>query len=177
MPDRDITGEEIWRPIPGYQGVYEASSLGRIKSNDHFRPSPHGRPGIHAGRIFKKTRDRCGYHRVKLRGRRIYAHELVLLAFVGPRPPGLECCHNNGDPSDNRLSNLRWDTISSNRKDTMRHGRYKYYRSKRITVDDVARIRQLIHGGASVKQLSITYGVGRGTILNIRCGRTYKEVA
>jgi HNH endonuclease len=39
-----------------------------------------------------------------------YVHRLVLLAFVGTCPPGLICCHNDGDPSNNRLLNLRWDT-------------------------------------------------------------------
>lgn len=53
----------------------------------------------------------------------MYVHTAVLLAFVGERPEGLEACHNNGIPSDNRLENLRWDTRSSNRRDTILHGK------------------------------------------------------
>ena len=46
-----------------------------------------------------------------------YVHRLVLEAFVGPCPPGMEACHNNSNPADNRLSNLRWDTRQANHKD------------------------------------------------------------
>ena len=49
---------------------------------------------------------------------------LVLLAFAGPRPPGMEACHANGDASDDRLENLRWDTSSANKFDTVRHGNH-----------------------------------------------------
>lgn len=49
-------------------------------------------------------------------------HRLMLLAFVGPCPDGMEACHNNGDPSDNRLDNLRWDTKQSNQADRIEHG-------------------------------------------------------
>lgn len=49
-------------------------------------------------------------------------HQLVLEAFVGPRPEGMEGCHNNGDCTDNRLENLRWDTSSNNKLDMLIHG-------------------------------------------------------
>lgn len=49
-------------------------------------------------------------------------HIIVLLVFVGPRPEGMNGCHNNDNPFDNRLSNLRWDTVSANRKDAYRNG-------------------------------------------------------
>jgi hypothetical protein len=49
-------------------------------------------------------------------------HQLVLEAFVGPRPRGMESCHNNGNQTDNRLVNLRWDTKSENNLDRVRHG-------------------------------------------------------
>lgn len=50
-------------------------------------------------------------------------HLLVLEAFVGPCPPGLEGCHTNGDGLDNKLTNLRWDTHAANMQDRLRHGR------------------------------------------------------
>jgi len=51
-------------------------------------------------------------------------HRLVLEAFIGPAPKGTICCHNDGDPTNNRLENLRWDTHSSNTRDAIRHGTY-----------------------------------------------------
>ncbi|MDP7729539.1 HNH endonuclease [Mycobacterium sp. TY813] len=53
-------------------------------------------------------------------------HHLVLEAFVGPRPPGLEGCHGNGDPADNSVANLRWDTRSANVFDSVRHGTHNH---------------------------------------------------
>lgn len=52
-------------------------------------------------------------------------HSLVLEAFVGPRPDGMEGCHNDGDPANNHLANLRWDTRAANNQDTLRHGRHE----------------------------------------------------
>jgi hypothetical protein len=60
------------------------------------------------------------YVNLKGKGRRI--HRLVLQAFVGPCPAGQECCHGDGDPSNNVLSNLRWGTRSDNRRDSVGHG-------------------------------------------------------
>lgn len=54
--------------------------------------------------------------------KRQWVHRLVLSAFTGPCPPGMECCHNDGDPSNNRPENLRWDTRSSNARDKRVHG-------------------------------------------------------
>jgi hypothetical protein len=58
-------------------------------------------------------------------------HRLVLETFVGPCPDGMECCHNNGDPADNRLENLRWDTLSSNAYDRVEHGVHNMARRDR----------------------------------------------
>lgn len=55
-----------------------------------------------------------------------YVHQLVLEAFVGPRPEGMEACHWNDVCTDNRLENLRWDTTSANRHDQVRNGRHAY---------------------------------------------------
>jgi hypothetical protein len=51
-----------------------------------------------------------------------HVHSLVLTAFVGPKPDGMECCHRNGDHEDNTVGNLRWDTKSENMLDRVRHG-------------------------------------------------------
>src|SRR5699024_7150413 len=51
-----------------------------------------------------------------------YVHTLVLLAFVGERPAGMECLHKDGNPNNNRLDNLRWGTPSENNLDIVAHG-------------------------------------------------------
>jgi hypothetical protein len=71
--------------------------------------------------------DRKGYEHVSLliddRGHRtIRVHQAVLLAFIGPRPEGMQGCHGDGNPRNNRLDNLRWDTREANEMDKLRHG-------------------------------------------------------
>jgi len=104
---------EIWKPIPGYEGQYEVSDQGRIKSYRRRKE----------GQILRPGRMTAGHLSVSL-GRRNSqcVHRLVLLAFVGPPPVCHECLHANGDPSDNRLVNLRWGTRSENIADAIKHG-------------------------------------------------------
>lgn len=120
---------EIWKPIPGYEGYYEVSDQGRVRSIDRIisgenRGSAYSRT-FH-GRVLLQGSDRYGYSKACLSkdGAKWNAgvHRLVLMAFVGPCPDGMEACHNNGEPTDNRLSNLRYGTKSENRRDTISHG-------------------------------------------------------
>lgn len=115
-----MTAEE-WRPIPGWLGLYEVSSFGRVKSL--ARVDALGRPWPE--RVLAHEIKANGRHRVTLygagRSERRQVHHLVLEAFVGPCPDGLEACHWNDDPADNRLGNLRWDTKAANSRDAVRN--------------------------------------------------------
>lgn len=118
---------ETWLPIPGWEGFYEVSDLGRVRSVDRVIVRNTGSPQTWRGRIlFQGSHAYDGRHSVSLyaEGRR-ETHRvapLVLQAFVGPRPEGMFCCHRNGDCTNDRLSNLRWDTPSGNELDKRRHG-------------------------------------------------------
>lgn len=102
--------------------------MGRVRSIDRVFYRKNGRSYRHTGRVLKTgTRGPYGHRAVNLcstdcRPRTVAVHRLVLEAFVGPCPPGMECCHNNGVASDNRLCNLRWDTSSENKYDWVRSG-------------------------------------------------------
>ena len=117
---------EEWRPIPDSDGLYEVSNLGRVRSLDRIVYRANGKAWRIRGRILAACPDGCGYLqlRVKLFGKRETrkVHRLVLETFVGPRPEGMVGCHNNGNNQDNRLSNLRWDTLAGNAQDMKRHG-------------------------------------------------------
>jgi hypothetical protein len=104
---------EIWKLVPGYDGKYEVSDQGRVRS---FQRSPQGV-------ILRPGRMPSGHLSVALgRGNSQCVHKLVLLAFVGAAPAKHECRHLNGDPADNRLENLCWGTRSENINDAVRHG-------------------------------------------------------
>lgn len=123
-----IPTSEEWRSIPSYEGYYEASSLGRIRSLDRAVPAKDGRTINFRGQIINPHADKTGRRRVVLsqpgrNPRSATVHRLVLEAFVGPCPDGMECCHYDDDPSNNRIENLRWDTHSANQRDLVRNGR------------------------------------------------------
>jgi hypothetical protein len=119
---------EEWRAVPGYEGSYEASNYGNVRSIT--RQVPYGRhPGmIYKGRPLKKFMNKNGYFAVKLAfagaTRTTYVHEVVLKAFVGTRPVTSErgeIRHLDGDKTNNRIENLMYGTITENAADRIRH--------------------------------------------------------
>lgn len=118
---------ERWLPIPGYEGRYEISDQGRVKSLPRRTVKSNGVPLTVTEKIMKGWLVK-GYPTVALRRDGVtvtrQVHRLVLAAFVGPCPDGMEGCHNDGDPANNRLTNLRWDSSSENKRDTVRHGNH-----------------------------------------------------
>lgn len=118
--------DEIWHAIPDYEGFYEASSLGRIRSLDRVVHDHAGKPRRRNGQILRQFTQNARYLVVSLRrdGRKhdFLVHRVVLAAFAGPCPPGMECCHNDGNRMNNRVENLRWDTRKANHFDKRAHG-------------------------------------------------------
>lgn len=112
--DHGMSDIEIWKPVPGCVGI-DVSNHGRVRNR--------------WGRILRGSVRADGYRLVRVRVGGVgeyqskYVHRMVLEAFVGPPPPGTECCHNNGNASNNHVSNLRWGTSSENSQDILRHGR------------------------------------------------------
>jgi hypothetical protein len=106
-----------WRAVPGYEGRYEVSDGGQVRSLLKQPPTilqptsfaPYG----------KVTLWRSGRWNVNI-------HVLVMAAFFPPRPPGMEARHLNGDPLDNRAANLAWGTHAENMQDKNRHGHHHY---------------------------------------------------
>ena len=114
--------EEIWTKIPDKD--YEASNLGRIRSVDRWRrATKHGGLRFHKGQILKASIDTGGYPTVTLGKRGQHrVHRLVMLAFVGPCPPGKEVCHQDGVFANVWLDNLYYGTRKQNIEDAVRHG-------------------------------------------------------
>ena len=114
---------EIWKSVVGYEGLYEVSDQGQVRSlTRNGRRGKILRPG------FGSVRKGCEYKRqlvilsVSGKHKTKTVHRLVLEAFVGPRPEGMEGCHNDGNTQNNKLENLRWDTRKNNHADSVKHG-------------------------------------------------------
>lgn len=118
---------EEWRPVPGWEDFYEASTEGRIRSLARA-VLRGGRPMKVAERVLKPSVHHSGYRRVILarggdRDERL-VHSVIALTFHGPRPDGMEVRHLNGDQTDNRPSNLAYGTSGENKADILEHGRH-----------------------------------------------------
>jgi HNH endonuclease/NUMOD4 motif-containing protein/dATP/dGTP diphosphohydrolase len=131
----EFEGEE-WRPIPGYEGYYEASDFGRVRSVDHDVQTVNS-VRHYKGKVLSAPIDpslEVPYRQVVLqvagRRRTWRVHQLVAQAFHGSAPEGHEVCHTNGDSLDNRASNLRWGTRSENIQDVIKHGRHNWVNAK-----------------------------------------------
>jgi hypothetical protein len=97
-------------------------------------------------------------------------HHLVLEAFIGPRPDGFEACHGNGDPTDNRVENLRWGTHEENHDDRAMHGtlnRGERAGGAKLTAATVLEIRSLAARGVLQRDIAMRYGVHFGTVSKI----------
>lgn len=108
---------EVWAAIPGHEGRYEASSEGRIRSIPRFSPRRV------RGKVLSQIVNKRGYLSVGLTSGRVEVHKLVALAFIGPRPEGMDTRHIDGDPLNPRASNLAYGTRSENVQDMLAHGR------------------------------------------------------
>lgn len=122
--------EEEWRPIPGFEN-YEASNLGRVRSVTHKAPTSPGRYRTVNGRVRVATPGWKGYLDLVIRVDGVRknrgVHQLVALAFLGPRPEGASMvCHRDGNNTNNVPGNLYWGTQLDNEQDKRRHGTHHY---------------------------------------------------
>jgi len=152
MPDGD------WREVRGFAGLYWVSDDGRVWG------AP--RQGSAGGKL-APAKQPNGYWKVCLYDKRRVArwiHRLVLEAFVGPCPDGMIACHRNGNPSDNRLANLRWDTHAANYEDARRHGTAAIGERNgalKLTDEDCKRLRGRRQAGALLRELAVEFGISQ----------------
>lgn len=169
---------EEWRAVPGYEGLYDVSSIGRVRSLS-FRNRYANLPSV---RILSASKHK-GYLSVQLcRGgvaTRHGIHVLVLLAFVGPPPAGCECAHGNGVRDDNFLSNLRWASVSENAADRALHGTDiigENNKQAKLKVADVVRLRALRAEGATQCDLARHFGISQSQVERIVNRHQWKNV-
>lgn len=185
--------DEEWREIPGFP-MYEVSDQGRVRS---WQPQSHTAAPRVQPRVLRPGRSgkRRLYTYVNLCRDGVpfmrYVHRLVLEAFVGPCPAGMECRHfPNAAPTDNRLVNLSWGTRIENAEDKVTHGTTLRGRTKppetvlrgdahgrrKLSSEQVLTIRELLSGGVSQSELAEEYGVTYATINNIRLRKNWSHL-
>ena len=161
---------EEWREVSGTDGFYEVSNLGRARSWAKCGPSRARRS---EPKYLRLTPNHAGYPIISLPdGRKYFVHRLVMEAFVGPCPEGLQVRHLDGDPLNAAVENLRYGTQKENEADKLIHGRDirgEKCGISRLTLEDVIEIRQ----GASAQEVAARLNVSISTVYAARCGRSW----
>lgn len=179
MIDSPETAPEIWKAVPGFEGKYEVSNMGRVRSLTHARgPRKVPRPN-------KVWRDKDGYATVSLcvgkSGKTQYlrVNRLVLMAF-DRLPVGKEqAAHNNGDNQNDCLSNLRWASRSENEQDKFRHGTAPLGEKcpwSTISDEQARQVKSMIQQGLKPKQILEAVGCSLAIYKNIRFGSSWRHV-
>jgi hypothetical protein len=175
---------ETWKAVPGWEGWYEVSDAGQVRSLPR-QSVANGAPATYQGKLLKLGQLKNGYLQVSLSrpGERRYAyvHRLVMEAFEGPPPCGLEVCHADGTRDNNSLFNLRYGSRSENAKDRIAHGRGPTGKktrgekngASRLTESDVRRIRE---APGTLKEIAAAFGVHLGTIHCIKTNKTWAHL-
>jgi len=169
--------EEQWRDITGYEGRYQISSLGRVKSLI--------RPGVKQERILKPNILPRGYHQIRLvthhRNRNFAVHRLVCSAFHSNPCALPQVNHIDGDKSNNTVANLEWVNNATNLIHAYKLGlrvppRGSAHPKAKLTEATVKIIKRRLSDGASLAELGRAYGVTYMTIRQIKCGATWQHV-
>lgn len=173
--------QENWRPVVGYEELYEVSDQGRVRSLPRKIICKGGYPRSYAGQLMTPQLVK-GYPGVMMkdqgRNRRADIHKLVMEAFIGPCPSGQEALHFDGDRSNCRLGNLRYGTHHENMADTKRHGRDNAgsrHGASILTETQVIEIRKM-RGRVSQKALGQMFGVGADQISRVQTRQRWKHI-
>lgn len=179
-PEVRVSDSERWCAIPGFEGVYEVSDLGRVKSLARVVPCKrHGSRRIRQ-RIRKLILSSNGYWSVGLHAggsaTTHSVHRLVLEAFVGPCIDGSECRHIDGNKGNNHLTNLCWGTPTENERDKIACGtvgRGQRNSNARLTEDEVRAIRRMRNAGHTYREVGEVFAVAPTTISSIVNGTSW----
>jgi len=171
---------EIWKDIPNYEGRYQVSDLGNVRSLDRLSKirleTDKRRRYFVKGKLLNVTVLQSGHCFVRLEGSFYYVHHLVLLTFVSLKPihPDslrIECLHADGNPKNNCVLNLSWGTVKENRAD-----RRLLHESGKFTYEEALTIKRLISEGLSNIAIAAIFKVNRSTIYKLKKGATYAHV-
>lgn len=182
--------DEQWRSVVGFEGIYEVSNLGRVKSLDRHVAVGHEGKGrrLVSGKMLKLQRNTTGYNVLDLylasQGefrKPVKVYRLVAEAFIGIAPSSKHVVnHINGIKTDDRPENLEWITQSENMAHAgelglMRHGEQCHL--SKLTDAQVLEIRKLSEFGLSQHKLANMFNVNQATVWAILAGKTWKHLA
>jgi len=177
-------GEE-WRAVVGYEGLYEVSSQGSVRSLDRTVLYPNGKTSRKfKGKLLKQCLNvKQRYYGVRLskqgKTKLWLVHQLVASAFLGTRPEGWVVCHGPKGRLCNELDNLSYGTVGKNSADQWRDGTKKYGEKcswSKLTTSEVLMIKELYEKGTKGKALAIMFEISHSRICDIVKGRGWTHL-
>lgn len=159
---------ERWLPVVGFEGSYEVSDHGRVRSLDRVVHRSDGGMERRRGQMMFCCAHHSGYTLTKLRrngkARPVFVHVLVAEAFLGPKPsPAHQVAHQDGSRNNNAVGNLRWATPQQNiGEDRNAHGRTmrgEAHTKTSFSNSDIYAIRQRSADGETRSSIAKSYGV------------------
>lgn len=176
---------EIWKDIPGFDGWYSVSNFGNVRSNQRVIQRRHPGGNVHSKivneRIMKRYSSKTQYGRMSVNlsvngvAKTHLVHHLVMRSFFGEMPEGMEVAHNDGDPRNNRLDNLRYSTPMENTADKFSHGTVlvgEAVKTSKLTARQVSEIRSL-RSKATVYQIADSFGISIAQVSRIHTGKRW----
>jgi len=170
---------ERWLPVAGWEGLYEVSDLGRVRSIPRQTPS-----GVRGGSILRGAANAGGYWTVSLirrsRQETWRVHHLVMAAFVGPQPDGMVVRHGRSGKLDNSLANLCYGTHQQNSDDQLEHGTRLSGEAipwSKLTWLKIEGIRERHSRGERISALASEHGVTPASIRKIVTGKSWARPA
>lgn len=172
--------EEEWRDIEGYEGIYQVSNLGRVKALERILIIPE--------KIMTNTLTEVGYLQVRLTKNKSakseLVHRLVAKAFI-PNPDNKpEVNHKLGIKTDNRVTELEWNTKSENqlhaykvlgKKSNFKPQRGNNNGLSKLTWTQIEEIKTLLSIGLSQRKIALKYNVSQVTISNINQNKIWNN--
>lgn len=167
---------EVWKAVPGYEGAYEVSDQGRVRSLDRSVLVNSGKGPNRSywkqlsGQIIAPQKHTQGYLQVALSGHIFLVQWLVAATFIGSRPDGCLILHNDGDKQNNRLNNLRYDTPVENCIDMVAHGTTQFGELNpraKLRHRDIHAIRRQAKAGVHQRDIADMHGISQTQVSRI----------
>lgn len=177
--------KEVWKEIEGYEGLYEVSDKGNVRSKDRTIIYNNGKKVFYKGKEKSQITDKYGYSYVSLykgqKHKQGVIHRLVANAFIPKVKEKNHINHIDGIKSNNHAENLEWCTPKENSLHAIEKGLLKdvvgvnHYKAK-LDEDDVREIRRRTKEGETYQSLANDFGVAKSTIGFIVRRKTWKHI-
>lgn len=175
--------KEVWLPVRGYEGCYEVSNNGRVRSlarqiqsQNRWGPVTLRWPG----KILTLLENQGGYYKVLLSKNGKTTNKLVATlvaeAFIGPRPEGMLVLHNDGNAKNNRVANLRYGTQRDNMQDSIKHGTRPQGRAHKCAKLTEQQVREIRASDKTNAHFAWLFEVDPSTVRLARIGKTWSHL-